>query len=408
MIVIPIFIFFAMVVAKLRKGLFVSFLVLVATKSIIDAFWNYKLGPLSMLAIQGVLIPALFYPLIVKRKLLPKSWLHSAKIYVLALSLGIVWALLVKPLASLELILMNINIFIGFLFIPLLVTTKERLRQFLLAMMICGIFPILISLYQWQTGVIFQERSSVGLSRYVGLYHDAFPVRFYGLMTLFSVLLYQFTFKFHRLLFKGFIFFLVSGAFLSVYLVFSKAGVGILGLWVVLLLLFSKSKIKQGFSVLIGLSVIFLVFGDAVSSNIEQLFSKEIGYQSGQVTDARYTLAGRGYIWQEYWNFWSLEQSTFFQWFGDGVVRPAHNEVLRILLANGIIGVLFLGAFIFSMIRKSFKIHKTIKVFGLMLLGMYFIDSIGLVPGVYYYYNILVWGIFGLLLLKPHLFIKQT
>jgi hypothetical protein len=43
----------------------------------------------------------------------------------------------------------------------------------------------------------------------------------------------------------------------------------------------------------------------------------------------------------------------------------------------------------------------------MMLLGMYLVDCIGLVPGIYYYYNILVWGIFGILLMKPQLFIKQ-
>lgn len=407
MIIIPVIILVALVLVRIQKGLFAAFLVFVATKSIIDMFWDVKIGPVSIMAFQGMLIPVIFLPFFKQKKILPKSWINSASVYVTALSFGLVWGLGASPLATFETLVLNINIYLGFFLIPVFIQNQQHLKQFLFAMMICGIFPILISLYQWQTGVVFQERSSVGLSRYVGLYHDAFPVRFYGLMTLFSVLLYQITFKFRRLLFKGFAFFLVSGAFLSVYLVFSKAAVAVLGLWTVLLLVFSKSRIKQGFSILIGLSVIFLVFGDAVSSNIEQLFSKEIGYQSGQVTDARYTLAGRGYIWDNYWQFWLYEQSTFSQWLGDGLVRPAHNEVLRVLLANGIVGVLFLVAFILSMIRKSFKIHKTIKVFGLMLLGMYFIDSIGLVPGVYYYYNILVWGIFGTLLMKPQLFIKQ-
>ena len=34
----------------------------------------------------------------------------------------------------------------------------------------------------------------------------------------------------------------------------------------------------------------------------KQLFSKEIGYNEGEITDVRYTLAGRGYIWEEYWS----------------------------------------------------------------------------------------------------------
>jgi O-antigen ligase len=373
-----------------------------------DAFWEIKFGPLSVLSIQGVLIPVLYYKVILQRKTIPKTWLRSAKIYIIALSLGLFWALAIKPVATIEVIVLNLNIFLGFILIPLLVTNQKRLKQLLLAIIIGGVFPVAVSIFQLRTGVIFQERETVGLTRFVGFYHDAFPVRFYGLLTLISILIYQSVFKVKGILLKCFIMAMAGGAVLSVYAVFSKAGVGIIGLWVVLLLLFSKSKIKQGFSILVGLSVIFIVFGDAVSSNIEQLFSKEVGYQSGEVTDARYTLAGRGYIWQNYWRFWLEEQNVFFQWFGDGLVRPVHNEFLRVLMANGIIGVLFLLIFITIQIKRVLKIDKNIRVFGMMLLGMYLIDSIGLVPGEYYYYNILVWGIFGTLLMKPQLFVKQN
>lgn len=407
MIVVPIIILIAMVVAKLQKGAFACFLVLVATKSIMDAFWEIKFGPLSVLSIQGVLIPILFYKLISERKVIPKAWLNSAKIYTIALSLGLLWALALKPIDTIEAIVININIYLGFILIPLLIKDKKRLKQLLLAIIIGGIFPVAVSIFQLQTGIIFQERATVGLTRYVGFYHDAFPVRFYGLLTLISILIYQSVFQVKGMFLKMFLIAMAGGALLSVYAVFSKAGVGIVGLWVVLLLLFSKSRIKQSFSILIGLFVIVLVFGDAVSSNIEQLFSKEVGYQSGEVTDARYTLAGRGYIWENSWRFWVNEQNVLFQWLGDGIVRPVHNEFLRVLLANGIIGVLFLLVFLIKMVRNTFKIHKNIRVFGMMLLGMYFIDSIGLVPGVYYYYNILVWGILGTLLMKPQLFLKQ-
>ncbi|WP_282030633.1 O-antigen ligase family protein [Winogradskyella eximia] len=407
MILVPLFILIAMIGVKMQKGIFMSFLVLVATKSIMDAFWEIKLGPLSILAVQGILIPILYSEIFFKRKIIPKRWLDSAKIYVLALSMGLIWAIAVKPMATVETVILNVNIYLGFILIPIFITDQKRLKQLLIAVMICGIFPILVSVYQLNTGVVFQERQTVGLTRYVGFYHDAFPVRFFGLMTLISILIYQSVFNIKGFLFKGFILLLAGGAFVSIYAVFSKAGVGIIGLWIVLLLLFSKSKVKQSFSVLIGLLVIFLVFGDAVSSNIEQLFSKEVGYQTGEVTDARYTLAGRGYIWQEYWNFWTLEQSAFFQWFGDGINRPVHNEFFRVLMVNGIIGVLILLVFILRKIKNIFKIHKNVRVFGMMLLGMYIIDCIGLVPGAYYYYNILVWGIFGTLLMKPRLFIKQ-
>ncbi|WP_162306912.1 O-antigen ligase family protein [Winogradskyella ouciana] len=397
-----------MIVAKLRKGLFASFLVLVATKSIVDAFWDYKLGVLSLMSVQGILLPFLFYPLFSKFNYLPKYWARYAKTYIFALSVGLIWVIAVEPLAFVETLFLNANIFLGFLLMPLLINSKKRLKKMLIAMMVCGIFPILVSIYQLQTGIVFRERETVGLIRYVGFYHDAFPVRFYGLTTLLSILIYQSVFKVRKIYFKLFLIALAGSAFISIYVVFSKAAVGILGLWIVLLLLFSNSRIKQGFSILIGILVIILVFGDVVSDNIEQLFSKEVGYQKGEVKDARYTLAGRGYLWQKYWRFFANEQSSFFQWLGDGVSRPTHNEFIRVLLMNGIIGLLALCVFLIKSLIKTFKIHKTLRVYALMLFGMYFIDSIGLVPGSYYYYNILVWGIFGLLLLRPQLFINHN
>ena len=407
MIIIPILILLAMIIAKSQKGVFACLLVLVATKSIVDAFWDMKVGPLSMMSIQGALIPFLFYQVFANRKILPQIWIKTANIYIIALSLGVIWAIAVKPVASIEIIVLNINIYLGFILIPLLINDQKQLKQFLFAIMICGVFPILISMYQLKTGVIFRERATAGLERYVGLYHDAFPTRFYGLMTVISILIYQSVFKINGFFLKIMLVLLAGGALVSMYAVFSKAAVGIFGLWVVLLLLFSKSKIKQSFSILIGILVILLVFGDAVSGNIEQLFSKEVGYQSGEVQDVRYTLAGRGYIWDKYWTIWTNEQSVFYQWFGDGIDRPVHNEFFRVLLVNGILGLIVLLIFLLRMVRNTFKINKNIRVFGMMLFGMYIIDCIGLVPGSYYYYNILVWGIFGTLLMKPQLFIKQ-
>lgn len=407
MILIPLLIFLAMIIAKAQKGLFACLLVLVATKSIVDAFWDFRFGPLSMMAVQGLLIPILFYEVLINTKNIPTVWIRTAKIYFLALSFGIIWAVTAKPILFVENAIICLDIYLGFVLIPLLINDQKRLKQLLFAVMICGIFPILVSVYQLKTGVVFRERETAGLIRYVGFYHDAFPVRFYGLMTLFAILVYQTVFKIKDVFLNSIMLILGAAAFVSVYAVFSKAAVGILGVWTVALLLLSNSKVKQAFSILIGLLVLGLVFGDAVSSNIEQLFSKEVGYQTGEVKDVKYTLAGRGYIWEDYWRFWLNEQTFFYQWFGDGLIRPAHNEFLRILLLNGIIGVLFLILFMLKSISNVFKVNKNIRVFAIMLLSMYMIDCVGLVPGKYYYYNVLVWGIFGLLLLRPNLFIKQ-
>ena len=93
MILIPILIYLAMIVAKSQRGLFACFLVIVATKSIIDAFWDYRFGPLTVMSVQGALIPILFYSILFKKNIIPKVWIKTAKIYLVALSLGVVWAI---------------------------------------------------------------------------------------------------------------------------------------------------------------------------------------------------------------------------------------------------------------------------------------------------------------------------
>lgn len=396
MIIVPLLIIVIIFIVRFQKGMFAALLVIVATKSLLDAFWEYRLGPLSFSSFSGIMIPMIFFPLFKRKKVFPKFWKIRSYWLVAALSFGLFWALPIKPFETVENSVIVLNVFLAFYLIPYMVNSPERLNKFLLAIIIGGLFPILVSMFQFQTGIIFQERQTVGLTRYVGFYHDAFPVRFYGLFSLFSVITYFLIFKPRRKIVRFALILTALGSLFSIYLVFSKAATAILGLWIILILLTTRSKLKVLFSVIIGVAVVTLLFGDIVSSNIEQLFSKEVGYQSGEIKDARFTLAGRGYVWEDYWTFWSVEQSTFFQWFGDGIGRPAHNEFFRILLVNGIIGLVFFMIYLFSMIKLIFKVHKKVMVFCLMLFGMYLIDCIGLDTGNYYYYNILLWGFIGL------------
>lgn len=399
MILLPIIIILAIIITKLRNGLFLAFLVLVATKPIMDAFWNIRLGPLSFSSIGGILIPVLFYSILFEKKNFPKSWRLNATFLTLALSLGFIFALPVKLFNTIENAILVLNIYMGFFLIPAMVIDRKKLQQLLMAIIIAGIFPIAVSVFQFQTGVIFYARETVGLTRYVGFYHDAFPVRFYGLMTIIAILMYFQFFKPKGI--KMFaLYVLVFSALFSVYLVFSKAGVGIICLWIALIMLFSKSKVKQTIAVVFALAVMYLIFGDVVYGNIEQLFSKETGYNAGEIQDVRYTLAGRGYVWENYWNLWLNKQPLFFQIFGDGINRPAHNEFLRILLISGIIGVVIFVFFIIRMFLSVFKANREYRLFGLMILIMFLVDCTGLMPGNYYFYNILIWGLVGLISLN--------
>ncbi len=408
MIFVPIIILFIITIYRIRRGMFDAFLILVATKSIVDIFWNYEIFGLSILSFQGVLIAIIFFPMLKNISQIPKYWKNTLVIYLISISIGLLWGIILEPFKSLELIVINVNIYLSFFLIPFFIKNKEQLKKLLSAIIICGVTPILISLFQIQTGVIFTERDTVGLSRYVGFYHDAFPVRFYGFFTLFSIFVYQYIFDVKGVIIKLLFAFLIISSFISIYFVFSKAALMIFFLWSFSFILLSKSKINFLFLIVIGLGTLFLIYGNSVLLNVEQLFVKEIGFQNNTLADNRYVLAGRGFIWESYINKWIDDFSIISKIFGLGVNKPVHNEFLRILIVNGIFGLILFIIFLLRIMNIILNCSAESKIFAIMLFSMYFVDTIGLVPGVYYYYNILVWGMIGLIYYKPHLFKKHN
>lgn len=410
MILIPLCIFAIILYQFKIKGVFTALLFIVATKSIIDVFWNFKIGSLSIMSLQGFMITFMFIPMLFDKKQISKKWVVLANYYLLALTFSILLSLFVDPGYFFQFFFLSINAYLGFFIIPVLVNDREKLRKLLIAIMISGIFPAVVCIYQYITGATFggaELRKTVGLTRFVGLYHDAFPTRFYGLITLFSILMFANHFKFKNKLYALSMYSLAFLAVFSVYLVFSKAGVTILLVWGLIILIYSKNKIKNSLIFSLLFLVLLMVLGDKLVESTIQLFSKETGYNNGDVDDIKYTLAGRGYIWAEAWDLW-LNRNLFFQFLGDGISRPVHNEFFRIFLMNGFFGFLFLLTFLFRISSQILQAQKKIKMFGLMLLSMYLIDATGLTPGVYYYYNIFVWGMLGIIIMRPNLFNKNT
>lgn len=384
-----------------------AFYLIVATKSIIDATWNTRVGPISLISVEGIMLPILYINLFWNREI-SKYWKHTGWLLFISLSTGVIFGLIIKPGSALETIIKNVNILLGFFLIPSLIRSKEDFRKFLIVLMIGGIFPISVSIYQSITGVHWVERYTVGMLRYDGLYHDSFPVRFYGFFTIFAALIYTIYFREQRKLYRFMPLILMMGALFSIYKVFSKAAVAIALAWVVLAFLFSRRKLRVMLLIaMIGLTFV-LILGDEIIGTTEQLFSKEIGYRTGEVKDARFMLSGRGYQWEDYFDFWKNDQKVLYQFFGDGLSRPAHNEFLRILLASGIIGIIFYGLFLIRIGFLTIRYPNDMKLFILMLLAMYVVDAVGLAPGEYYYYNILVWGFIGLFIYNDNLLSFET
>jgi len=386
------------------KSPFNALLLIVATKSIIDATWNTRVGPFSLISVEGILLPILYFNLFWNKEI-SKYWKHTGWLLFISLSTGLIFGLFIQTESILETIIKNINILLGFFLIPSMIKSNEHFRRLLIAMMIGGIFPIAVSIYQAITGVHWVERYTVGLLRYDGLYHDSFPVRFYGTFTIFAALLYTQYFEIKKWYLKILPYILMVAALYSIYKVYSKAAVVIFMSWALISLLFSRRRFRVAVTLVILALIFTAVVGEDIVKSTEQLFSKEIEYRSGEVKDVRYTLAGRGYIWENYMDFWKNDQKVIYQVLGDGISRPSHNEFLRILLLSGIAGLVLFSLYLIRIGHLTLRYPNYFKPFILMLLAMYVVDAIGLAPGDYYFYNILVWGFIGLFVYKEDIII---
>ncbi|QFU74617.1 hypothetical protein EY643_02520 [Halioglobus maricola] len=374
---------------------FYAFLLIVATKSIVDATWQTRVGPFSLTSVEGIIL-VILYVSAYRTNAVSKEWRKLGFLLFFLLSFSLVFSFFTEPMSVLESLVLNLNILLGFFLVPMLVNSREKFRKFLIAILVAGIFPIAVSIYQKYTGFSWSERSTAGLARMVGVYHDAFPVRFYGEFTLLAGLMYLRFFAVRRIYQKWLIYILMLGAIFSIYHIFSKAAVAILVSWSMILIIFSKNRIRFSLLLLSFAVIAPFLLGDSIEQNILQLFSREIQVREG-VLDSRYALAGRGTIWEAYWDFWLHDQHAFFQIFGDGISRPAHNEYFRILLLSGVFGLCLYVVFLFRVVSVVLSSNKNFKPYVLMLLAMYLVDAIGLTPGEYYFYNILTWGFVGLM-----------
>ncbi len=293
------------------------------------------------------------------------------------------------------------NGFCGYLMLQLFFRNKEDLKPILFSFILAGIFPIAIGLFQVATGVVWQERTTVGLTRNVGLYHDAFSFRHYGFQTLAGILLYWSYFANKSRIKQFMLLILSASASVVIFKAYSKASYIIAGSWLIIWMVCTRKfgAMALALTVIVGAGV---VIGVQQADEVATLFSKEMVLLEENVSelDQKRTLGGRWFIWDRILsNF--LEQSTFRIFFGTGKSGGgSHNDFLRALLGGGVFGLTLYLALLGAMgIRtwQTFREFKTpLSITALMLYAMWLIDSMGLTPGLYPGYQWFVWGLIGL------------
>jgi hypothetical protein len=265
-----------------------------------------------------------------------------------------------------------------------------------MALLIGGLFPIAVGLYQSATGVVWHERFSAGIARNVGLYHDAVSIKHFGLQTLLGIYLAFYCFerttvkKYLLAIYGGFCLFVIFNAF-------SKSALAILCLWFLIWAVLNNRFVAGALTLACTAGVNFAT-NNYVIDSVRQLFWKEIAYNRGEL-DSKYLLAGRVSVWDELMEDW-LSFPLVSQLIGSGAPIPAHNEFLRILMASGIVGAaaFAIATFLVMMMvtDMALRVRRPLQLAAAFAFTMWLIDCIGIHPGVYSYFMWSVWGIIGL------------
>jgi hypothetical protein len=275
---------------------------------------------------------------------------------------------------------------------------SHRQKLIFLAMMIGGLFPIGMGLYQLATGKTWQAQDIEGIIRNIGMYHDAITIRHYAVQTILAILLFGSVFTHQHILQLAGRWLYLSLATVVMAKAYSKAGFLTLGIWVV-----CWNGLQRRFLILSFLALFGFLAGSYYATQhidqIVQIFHKEIDFIEGK-GEAERTFNGRWYMWQEMYSDWNK-----LDWpaktFGSGkVATGSHNDYIQMLFHGGVVGLLIylvlLGTIGFRILTNLRRKADSLTIAALMALTSWLVDTIGLVPSAYSGYQWFIWGIVGL------------
>jgi O-antigen ligase len=398
---ITITIFFAIYALKSTsyKNPLIVFIIL---SPIVAAAWNYRYVGFSLLDI----FYSFFIFLFLLRVMLKKEDLSEfpyLKLFKFYFILILFVSLYVGANSG---IVDSLDFFVKSLFMPiafyvfLTYFTDFKSGKFLAAALILsGLFPLFFILSQKLTGNVWFYRQTRGLTRYVGLYHDAATLDIFLIQALIGIMLFWHYFLRKRqqvLKYSLVVLFclLLAGS----YFLYTKTIFLTFALWL-LAFLFMKRRVRAFVSILVLLFFLNSISGQKIFSEINQVFSKEVELVGGNL-NIEAALSGRGGMWKNAMNFWSklpfLEKTL-----GAGkIYGGVHNDYLRMLLSGGLLLLVFsvflFATLILAVIKDFHEKKYFIHLAAILCILYYFIVSLGRVPGLYPNLQILTWGLVGL------------
>ena len=292
-----------------------------------------------------------------------------------------------------------INGIIGFHFIQAYYRHNDRFKWFLWALILGGLFPMSLGLYQVLTGFQWQQAQAEGLVRNIGIWHDGVNMRTYAIQTILGLLLYSALYvKTRKVPLRAMAMGYLAISTVVMVRVYSKAAILIFAIWVLCWTILRRQFAVLAVLAVTGLLVTTYFAGDLIGQ-IGTLFHKELGFVSGKV-DGKMTFQGRWFGWVEMMTEWE-RLPAMSQLFGSGkIATGAHNDFLQMLFHGGIVGLaIYLSLLIVIGVRigrNLFAKADEMAVAALMVYLMWLIDAVGLVPSAYPAEQWLVWGLIGM------------
>lgn len=397
-----------------------AILLILISKPIIDATWEFRVPAvgLNFLQITGVAFPVIIFLIIYSNKVKFREYkavnlfglfvfINLASYFVSTAGKGESPAEGIFLFAKYAGVLFQfLNSFAAYLIIPYLFKSEEDRKQLFWGLVLAGLFPAITGFLQiggFMTGRTL--RTTGELIRISGFYHDSVNMRMYSFQTLLAIYIYLTMYinpKDKFLIFKKVICYaLIPVSLLIIYKGYSKAALGIFLSWILIYFIFQR-KVFTGAAFLMLLGAAY-VLSDTVRDETEKLLYKEIMYSEGTLpVELQYTLLGGRFV---YWGT-TLEQfeeqDLASQMIGYNYIAGSgvHNDFLRILISNGIVGLCVYAVLILYLIISlinSYLINKDALALGaIMLFASFMIDSVGLVPLLYTGYCWVVFGIMSL------------
>jgi len=220
-----------------QLGILASFF----AKPIIDGAWDVHLAEgFSPPRIVSVVIPVLLVVrLLIDKKQVSRLPLFPLwTVYFIYSALVLIQTLInTSALVYLELVFRVLNGYLGYIMIQAYFADRDSFRKLLRLILLASLFPLGVFVYQFATGTVWRTQTvMVGLERLSGLYHDIGNQRTYILQFLAAMLLYwSYYLQPGKNFFQKFILVILAGiGMMSLYFSYTKAGVLIFLLWLVI------------------------------------------------------------------------------------------------------------------------------------------------------------------------------